>query len=336
MTAVSTATFPVPPIQQGEVGALPGTDVVYISGYGRSGSTILDMLLGSHPQMIGTGEVFRLFEGWQAGENCSCGQALTDCPFWTAVMARLRADMPGMEPSEADRLTRSVEGPTGAILPHPRIPEEARAQYGALWRSVLAGIAAEAGVRYVVDSSKSTRETGGRALALAALAGASVRVVHLVRDPRAVAWSLLRGSNRKLEAGEPARLAGGSARPLVGWVAANLRAAAAGRRLPTAMLRYEDLVRNPEAEIARLGRELHLDLSTVIEGIRSDDPIPGSHGVAGNRLRRSGRQRLHEDREWASALPYRARLLAAVTWPMARRYGYDVSRVRRRQEGDAT
>ena len=35
--------------------------VLYIAGYGRSGSTVLDMLLGTHPRIIGGGELTHLF-----------------------------------------------------------------------------------------------------------------------------------------------------------------------------------------------------------------------------------------------------------------------------------
>jgi hypothetical protein len=315
--------------------ATGGTAVLYISGYGRSGSTVLDMLLGSHPGMLGTGEVVRLFEGWDDGESCSCGATLRECELWSAVMRRFQKALPDMTAAEAGALTRRVEGRMGAVLPHLGVSAADRERYGRVWRVVLSAIAEEAGARYVVDSSKSTRDTGGRALALSALAGAEVRVVHLVRDPRAVTWSMLRGSNRKLEAGEPARLSGGALRPLVGWLAANLRARATTVDVPCALLRYEDLVRRPEVELARVAEELGLDLDPVIEGIRSNEPLRATHGVAGNRLRRAGRQQLREDREWAASLPRSARLLATLTWPMARLYGYPVNRIGNEVDGNS-
>lgn len=47
------------------------TEVFYIAGYGRSGSTVLDMLLGMHPAILGMGELTHVFEYWLGDETCS-------------------------------------------------------------------------------------------------------------------------------------------------------------------------------------------------------------------------------------------------------------------------
>ena len=52
---------------------------------------------------------------------------------------------------------------------------------------------------------------------------------------------------------------------------------------------------------------------------------PG-HGVAGNRLRRQGNLVLEHDEEWKDNLPTYARILAPLSWPVARWYGYDLFR----------
>ena len=72
----------------------------------------------------------------------------------------------------------------------------------------------------IVDSSKSARNTCGRLPAFHG-AGIPVKGLHLVRDPRAVMWSIQRGSNRRLERGESAKLPGGMARGLVSWCLVN-------------------------------------------------------------------------------------------------------------------
>jgi hypothetical protein len=49
--------------------------ILYIAGYSRSGSTILDIILSSHPQIFGTGELGYLFDDWIAGTRlCTCEQ----------------------------------------------------------------------------------------------------------------------------------------------------------------------------------------------------------------------------------------------------------------------
>ena len=60
--------------------------VVYIAGVGRSGSTVLDSVLGNHPAIQSVGELSRLAnDGWIHNFYCSCGEPAKECPFWSAV-----------------------------------------------------------------------------------------------------------------------------------------------------------------------------------------------------------------------------------------------------------
>src|SRR5688572_24003314 len=61
--------------------------VVFIASAGRSGSTILDRLLGSTPDVWSGGELARV---WgvvdEPGRLCACGQTPRQCEFWSAVL----------------------------------------------------------------------------------------------------------------------------------------------------------------------------------------------------------------------------------------------------------
>src|SRR5829696_6445990 len=82
--------------------------VLKIAGLGRSGSTILDIVLGNHPRIESVGEVGNLMRnGWVSRESlrgidprrlrvpiCTCGKRLDvlyvdapdeACPFWSSV-----------------------------------------------------------------------------------------------------------------------------------------------------------------------------------------------------------------------------------------------------------
>ncbi len=61
--------------------------IIYIAGLGHSGSTILDMALGCHPNIVGLGEISAVFnkENQKAlfeKSTCSCGKKGADCDFW--------------------------------------------------------------------------------------------------------------------------------------------------------------------------------------------------------------------------------------------------------------
>ncbi len=76
--------------------------VIALLGYGRSGSTLLDVLLGQHPNVAGVGELVQLHrEGWQLNNYCACGARAGDCSFWAEVR-RLWTARSGMESVEAE------------------------------------------------------------------------------------------------------------------------------------------------------------------------------------------------------------------------------------------
>jgi len=64
--------------------------IIFIAGLNHSGSTILDMALGSHPSIVGLGEIINLInaklEDFQTDEfnriRCSCGGDMNTCNFW--------------------------------------------------------------------------------------------------------------------------------------------------------------------------------------------------------------------------------------------------------------
>jgi hypothetical protein len=60
--------------------------VLYIGGFGRSGSTLVERILGQLPGFCSAGEIVFL---WQRGliENQLCGRGATfsECDFWTRV-----------------------------------------------------------------------------------------------------------------------------------------------------------------------------------------------------------------------------------------------------------
>ena len=70
----------------GDTAAAP-IKVIYIAGWGRSGSTILDGILGQVPGLVSVGEIKFLWErGYLQNRRCSCGEPFRSFPFWTEVM----------------------------------------------------------------------------------------------------------------------------------------------------------------------------------------------------------------------------------------------------------
>lgn len=148
--------------------------------------------------------------------------------------------------------------------------------------AVADAMAAATGMRYVVDSSKSPL----RLKLMYMLRPAQVRIVHLVRDGRAVAASAMR--RRDMPAGLAARV----------WKRDNRNLAVMLRSIPAGVklgIRYEALCEEPERELRRVCDFLALEYEPGMSTLW-DRPV---HNIPGNpmpfdRTRRS----IRKDERW--------------------------------------
>jgi hypothetical protein len=155
--------------------------------------------------------------------------------------------------------------------------------------------------------------------------------VHLVRDARASAFSWLRKKPLADRAARSHMQRQGPARSAALWTLWNAVARRLWRRSDRYLLvRYEDLVAEPQAWVARI-----LDLVGMGD---AELPFTGprtvalgvNHSVAGNpdRLRR-GEVALRSDDEWRGAMrPAHRRIVTAVAALGLLRYGYGLRRPR--------
>ncbi|MBA3688131.1 MAG: sulfotransferase [Chloroflexi bacterium] len=301
------------------------TSVVYVVGTGRSGSTVLDTLLGSHPRAVSTGELSHLVrDGWMGIEICACGKAVVECPHWMTVRAAWTAQFGEGAVPEYPALQRSVERlrrVPGFILGSRRVQGEWE-RYQQLTRGLFRAIIEATDRDVIIDSSKNPV----RALALSR-AGIELRLIHLVRDPRAVAWSFGKSFTRDRAGGVQRDRAGTAAwRSALKWQLINAEARLVTHRMPanrSMTVRYEDLVTHPRATLDRIGRLINLNLEEVAAAAEAGRPVVIGHPVAGNRLRMSGMVSLAGDDEWRRAMPQGdQRLVSILAQPSMRTFGY--------------
>ena len=303
--------------------------VLYIMGAPRSGSTLLDIVLGAHPDVVSVGELSKLPEAGPGGNrDCACGEHGSACPFWRAVRKQWSERL-GRDPEDsfADG-QRLYTRPTRLnSLPPPLLSQgggrpDGLARFleelGALYHA----IASVSGKRVIVDSSKSP----ARALALVRVSGLDVRLVHLVRDGRGVVHSLGQSFARNREAGLRRDIAPQSAwRSSWGWRRVNqscekLLALAETEGIT---LRYEDLVSRPAKSLGRVGARVGLDFGDVAAALEAGSALPVGHLIAGNRLRMGGEIRLDADERWRREMRAGSRrVFWLVAGDVARRYGY--------------
>ena len=329
--------------------------VLKIVGLGRSGSTILDIVLGNHPQIESVGEVWNIMlNGWVSREAlrgidpkrlrvpiCTCGKRLDvlyvdtpdeACPFWSSVRREWaeRTDPDSIEsyPKLQGAFVRSRTGLLARqylrLLCEKRRPSAAFRSYAGLTLAFLESVRAVSGKPVIVDSSKSPT----RAFALGMVPGIDLYVVHLVRDGRGVITSLRKTFTKDIQAGIMWDHQGHPLwKSVVRWIVKNLVSEWVCSQLGpkrTIRLRYEDFVADPEAALGRIGSLIGLDLTDVADAASSGKPMRVGHNVGGNRAKKSGIVTLRPDaQEWKTALSPTEQRLAwtSMGWLM-RRYGY--------------
>ena len=329
--------------------------VLEITGLERSGSTILDLVLGNHPHIESVGEVGNLtLNGWISRESlrgigprslrvpiCTCGKRLDvlyvdtpeeACPFWSSVRRECveRTDPESIENYPRLRGYFERTKPRLLVQQYLRLLYERRRRsasfrsYARLTRAFFESIRAVSGKPVIVDSTKSPV----RAFALGMTPGIDLYVVHLVRDGRGVIASLRKTFEKDIEAGIMWDHKG---RPMwkaiARWIVMNLAAEWVCTQLApkrTMRLRHEDFVADPKGALERIGSLIELDMTDVADAATSGSPMQAGHNVGGNRTKKSEIITLRPDtQEWRTALSPAEQRLAWVSmgWLM-RRYGY--------------
>ncbi len=296
--------------------------IVYIAGSGRSGSTLVERAIGAAPGFVNVGEVLDLFRQALAhDERCGCGEPLTDCVFWGAVIARAEVL------SDPDRVRRMSDLQRSVIrqrhLPRMLVPAlwgdgfgAAVREYAEGYAQTFAAVAAVSGATYVVDASKWPVQ----ALALATGGGLDVRVIQVIRDPRGVAYSQSKSEVTRPQGREGATMAHQPALSAAArWTASQsqidlLRA----RGLPAGVVHYEDFVTDPAASVRAGLAEVGIAVGTADLGhLRPGQAdLPMSHGISGNPSRFTlGEVALRADEDWRTALsrPQQAAVVALAS-----------------------
>jgi len=261
--------------------------VIYIMGYGRSGSTILDVLLNQHPDVLSGGEVAQLYRCLRAGETCACRVPIRECSFWRAVCAKHAAgsidDLRRL--ASFQRSIESLRNLPALLLARNR--KDRVEEYRRQTQSLFDSLAQVSGKRWIVDSSKSTRLYAGRALALERYAGLDLAAIHLVRDPCGVAWSAMRGEGSPEWERPVHRPRVRFVRTLASWTMTNALACMTARQLRRGALRvrYEDLCAAPCTVLKGIGKFVGLDMSEIIRTLEGGESLRVGHNVGGNRLR---------------------------------------------------
>lgn len=300
---------------------------MYIAGFGRSGSTILGNVLGEVEGFFYVGEMNFVWEhNLMENRLCGCGVPFGECEVWGSVLQRAFGGIDGMDVREMVRLqslgarTRHVPlmlFPWGRRMLASRLGGE----YGYYLEKLYRAVRETTGSRVIVDSSKSP----SYGYVLGTAPGIDLYVVHLVRDPRATAYSGLK--KPRPDADERIYMDRvNTIKSSLLWDAWNASSEAlwkgsSGRYM---RLRYEDFVEEPQRAVKAILGMLREDIYRLPFVGERDVELKVGHTVAGNPNRfQAGLVRIRADDAWTSRMKFRDRtLVTLLTLPLLARYGY--------------
>jgi|SRR5215467_1166951 len=297
--------------------------VLYVAGQGRTGSTVLGRILGGLPDVTFVGELSFFWRRFANRELCTCGQPLPECSFWSEVLIAAFGVMTRDQALRFAEIERRVlkrqllSGRRSADRDDQirAVAEERARLYGA--------IAQVARTTWIVDSGKGLAHGS----MMARLDGVDFVAIHIVRDPRGVAFSWLKRVRSDSEPGELDRRSAGNT--AAHWVWQNLAIQWVLQRRSSAYtrVRYEDFVTRAPEVVRAISSATGMTIPSPAELARDLAAGPAElHLVAGNPGVRANRGRgmsLTLDEEWRASLPPVQRwivtVICAVLMPA---YGY--------------
>lgn len=307
---------------------------MYVGGMGRGGSTLLSAVIGGLGRFIPVGELRGVWRALTTGELCGCGVPFPKCTFWSRVG---ETAFQGWNHVDVDILLNA----DAILCRHRNLPLVVAPVKSADRRRLLKiysdhlsrlyhAVHVISGRAIILDVSKDAPY----AFVLRGVPGIDLRLLHLIRDSRAVAFSWERRVARPEYENIPS-LRGTTmdqlspAEAATSWAVRNCLFHLLSRSgSPTLRMRYETFVAQPHRETDRIARWCN---STVDpEGLalltRREYESYAHHTIGGNRVRFArGRLPIRVDDEWVQSMPdAQRRLVTGLTLPLLLCYGYPI------------
>jgi hypothetical protein len=268
------------------------TNIIYLMGAGRSGTTALATFLGNSHNILSVGEMHQFFEHIEHNKPCSCGALLSECDVWSRVLARLPHDYldnPGAYKSFCDDFEYHKAVPKYLLR---SFKSEDIHKYTDINEIVFQAIEEEYQKSYILDSAKYI----GRALGLSKSNKINIKIIYVIRDVRGVISSFTKSVQT-------------SRTPLstiVYWTIVNIVAEFVYRVFPKGSvikLKYEDLIDEPIREFERLEKFLGIDLGDVKEKVIENQAFDMPHIIGGNRMKSNKQIYFRKDASWRDNFP---------------------------------
>jgi hypothetical protein len=302
--------------------------VVFIAGAYRSGSTLLQNILGQISRYFTIGELHYLWYQLNSKNKfCSCKKLLLECEMWEAIFEKAFGGIQNINLTEIIQYNESFRVKHLPFLWIPPINkhfEYLLVEYVEVIRNIFEAIYQITDNKVIVESSKLP--TFGVILQM--IPNIELHVIHLVRDSRAVAHSWMRKKSFVPD-GYPHQFMkqkkpGSSA---LQWMANNLLTELYMKKSVASysIVNYENLVSNPKQSMEEIMASINEE-DAELPFVSSNSVLLNKqlHSIAGNVTRfDSGEIKLVLDDKWKRNMNTRSKIIvSSLTTPLLLHYKY--------------
>lgn len=295
--------------------------VLYIAGFERSGSTIVNRVLGQIDGFVAWGE---LRDIWQHGivENrpCTCGTTFRNCSAWQKIFERAFKGAEKINTSEMDKLQKKARF---FVLPHyfkllqDSFLKKQIHPYLISLEKLYQAIQKTTNSRVIVDSTKASWY--GYVLSL--LPSIDLYIVHVIRNPKGVCYSLDQHKSK----GE---LTSQWYNPIHASISWNLKNYAVETLLNSSedrylRINYEDFIANPQIAVKQILKLLDEDITELPFVSPTEVKMSTDHIITGSPSSRSdiGTVKLQLDQKWKYKMKLIDKMIIdLLTFPIKHKY----------------
>ncbi len=296
-------------------------DLVYIAGSGRSGTTLLELLLSSLDDVFSCGELMYIWDrSIQGNELCGCGKPVVECDEWKEIFLRAKHyDLDIFQNYKQaiflrDKYSWIKKVPFWHSNSYKKYAEKIIQKFLYPLYMAIRDVRNES---IIVDSSKNA----GYLYLLTQCEFINLRVLHMFRDSRAVAHSWQRKKKRLEIVGKDVYMP--QINPYyssVQWLFFNTLIRRILKNQNNIIINYDKLTKSPLEELERIINFLSIENS--INYTDNKFFIKNNHTVSGNPIRIKAKDvRIRHDDSWIHKMKKHEKLIIKMaTWPLLKKY----------------
>lgn len=289
--------------------------VVYITGWWRSGATILSRSLGSSKDAVFAGELKDYWRIRFMKHNiCSCGERFPTCSFWQDVSKEHIRSFPSINFEELKNEFREIEKWSNYYKLRKLIINKKENSLRPILDKYIEQniklyeiISQKSGGKIIIDSSRNP----GRLLALLSSDKIDMYTIDIIRDPRASMNSLIQKDIRNVHENRQNTLIN-----MLNWDVKNLLGLDIMRKIDAdkgSYISYKNFTRHPARVLEQLKQRLNLSLDYEDTNGKFTINLEAGHIFSGNRSRfNTGKITISEDTNWERQLSWFHKTLITI------------------------